>query len=367
MLTRLYIDNFRCFEKFEWKPGRKVLILGRNGTGKTSLMEAVGAILKTGARGERIDRQFKLSYRTRWMKQREQTFEVEARIRGKDFVYRLVIEPGERPARTRVGREIVQCDGEMLLDFEDGELALYPGDGGPGFAHDLDQSRSALPTVEGSPKYRRIIEFRDWLTKLSCWHIDPFAAEARAENEEREAAVDLTNLAGWYRHLVQTSPRENASFVEDLRQSIPGFDQLRLDSVGENVRILYADFLRNGKNFGVRYDELSDGQRSLICLYAIVNFAVAKGGTVVIDEPDNFISLREIEPWLMKIEDVADDHDGQVILISHHPEILNQWANPYGVEFVREGAGPVHVKKFQGDPEGTLTAAEVVAEGRDFD
>ena len=41
MLTRLYLDNFRCFENFEYKPARRELILGRNGSGKSSLFEAL--------------------------------------------------------------------------------------------------------------------------------------------------------------------------------------------------------------------------------------------------------------------------------------------------------------------------------------
>ena len=54
MLTRLYIDNFRCFEKFEWRPGRKQLIMGGNGTGKTSLMDALH-YLSAVARGDRVE------------------------------------------------------------------------------------------------------------------------------------------------------------------------------------------------------------------------------------------------------------------------------------------------------------------------
>ena len=36
MLTRLYIDNFRCFVNFEYRPAARELILGRNGSGKTT-------------------------------------------------------------------------------------------------------------------------------------------------------------------------------------------------------------------------------------------------------------------------------------------------------------------------------------------
>jgi energy-coupling factor transporter ATP-binding protein EcfA2 len=362
MLTRLYIDNFRCFEKFEWRPGRKQLILGRNGTGKTSVSTALVCVREVAQRGERVELVF-ASSRARWMDQTDQVFEIEAQLKGGAYVYRLVIEHLGEPARPRVRFETLHCNEMLILRFEDGKVATHPADGTLPSAYNLDQSRPAISTasVPGLP------EFRDWLSTIWCSHINPFSMGSHAEGEVIAPRVDLANFAGWYRHLVQAHPGENTAFLRDLGESLDGFKQLRLAHAGENVRVLYAEFLRDGKTVSVGFSELSDGQRCLICLYAVMHFAVAKGGTVIIDEPDNFISLREIQPWLMAIEDMADDHKGQVILISHHPEILNQWAGPYGVQFIRDGAGPVRVEKFKGDPESSLTAAELVARGWDLE
>jgi predicted ATPase len=336
MLTRLYIDNFRCFEKFEWRPGRKQLILGRNGTGKSSLMDALLSVCNIAVRGERVDQWFKLSQRTRWLDQPEQVFEIEAQLKGGNYRYRLVIEPGGEPARPRVQWETLRLNDDPIFDFCNAE-ALNPGP-----PHQLDQSRSALPTFVG----RGIAPFREWLAGISCWHINPVAIGSRAESEDIAPRVDLANFAAWYRHLVQAHPRENSAFHKDLRESLDGFDQLVL--ADENFRTLYAEFLGDDKRIRIPFGELSDGQRCLICLYAIMHFAVAMGGTVIIDEPDNFISLREIQPWLMRIEEIADDHKGQVILISHHPEILNQWAGPYGVQFNSGGRGSSASREVQG-------------------
>jgi ABC-type uncharacterized transport system ATPase subunit len=90
---------------------------------------------------------------------------------------------------------------------------------------------------------------------------------------------------------------------------------------------------------------------------------VAKGGTVIFDEPDNFLSLREIQPWLMTVADTIEESGGQVLIISHHPEIINQWAPKSGVQFVRDVAGPVHVEAFSGDPTSGLPPAEIIARG----
>jgi len=128
--------------------------------------------------------------------------------------------------------------------------------------------------------------------------------------------------------------------------------------------LLRAEFADGGGRTSEFYfNELSDGQRCLICLYTIPHFVLAKGGTVVLDEPDNFVSLREIQPWLMAVTDAVEEGRGQILLISHHPEFINQWASGSGVQFVRDGIGPVRVEEFRGDPESCLTPSELAARG----
>ena len=363
MLTRLYIDNFRCFEKFEWKPGRKQLIIGRNGTGKTSLMDAIRVPRQLAARGGRAGTWFKAEDGTLWRQRTDGTFELEARIGADCFCYRLVIGPWGDPPGMGVQVETLDLNGTRILTFEDGELNA---EGQPA-GYRLDRRRSALSTIAADSGLTDVIRFTSWLNRVTLWHLNPFEMASRAEKESTNAGRTMVNFASWYRHLVQARPRENTALLKDLRRAIEGFDQLQLEHVGENVRILHAEFLRNGAPIRVPFASLSDGQRCLICLYAITHFVVAKGGTVIIDEPDNFISLAEIQPWLNRIEEMADEHKGQVILISHRPEILNQWAPSYGVQFIRDGAGPVRVERFKGDPESPLSAAELVARGWDLD
>ena len=90
---------------------------------------------------------------------------------------------------------------------------------------------------------------------------------------------------------------------------------------------------------------------------------LAKGYTVILDEPDNFVSLRELQPWLIAVSDVVEEGHGQILVISHHPEFITQWAPRSGVQFVRDRMGPVRVEEFRGDPESVLAPSEVIARG----
>ncbi|SPF48447.1 RecF/RecN/SMC N-terminal domain protein [Candidatus Sulfopaludibacter sp. SbA4] len=366
MLTRLYIDNFRCFVNFEYRPGSQELILGRNGSGKSSLLDALMLLRQIVVKGDALDNYVILSQRTRWLSQREITFELGADLGWGNYAYRLVVEPSEEPRWARVASETLQYQGKPIFEFANGEVRLYNEQFEPDVTYPLDSSRSALATSMLRGDNRALDRFKIWVRSLLCFRINPFAMGANADREAFYPDVDLSNFPAWYRHLVQVEPKRLAALFKDLRESIEGFDSLRLRPAGENVGLLVAEFSRSdGKSSEFYFNELSDGQRCLIGLYVILHFVLAKGGTVILDEPDNFISLREIQPWLMTVADIIEESHGQVLLISHHPEIINQWAPSNGVQFVRDEAGSIHVEKFRGDPESGLLPAELVARGWD--
>ncbi len=44
MIKKIYADNFRCLVNFEFSPGPVSLMLGPNGTGKSSVFDLLGRI-----------------------------------------------------------------------------------------------------------------------------------------------------------------------------------------------------------------------------------------------------------------------------------------------------------------------------------
>jgi energy-coupling factor transporter ATP-binding protein EcfA2 len=356
MLTRLYIDNFRCFVNFEYRPARRQLILGGNGSGKSSLIEALTFLHRFAVRGESVHDMPLLDQRTRWLGQAEQTFELDVVLGGSTYTYRLVIEPVfDRP---RVRSESLRLGDKPLLAFEGETVRLYdPSD--QFLAYPYDSYRSALTTVPENAN-PRLSTFKHWIRGLVGFRMNPFAMAALAEASQPNPAFDLSNIAAWYKYL-EPFP-ENEALLADLRSALEGFQDIRLWQA-EGASLLGAVFSDGDRSASFRFNELSEGQRCLFCLYVILHFVIAKGNTVIIDEPDNFISLREIQPWLMAVSDAVDDGKGQVLLISHHPDLINQWAPDYGVQFVRDGVGPVLVEAFSGDPEIPLSPAELIARG----
>jgi predicted ATPase len=367
MLTRLEIDNFRCFEGFVWEPARKQLILGANGCGKSSMMDALTNLRRFVAGDAKVDELFPLRERTKWLDRAEQRFGLHAEIDKVMYCYRLVVGVAGDPSKPVVRSETLDCNnGAFRVSFEQGKVTLCHPD--PGVSYELNGSRSAISSLGETEAAAVAIRFRRWMNTVYCFRLNPLEMESRAVGEDAEPKLDLSNFAAWYRSLYRSHPERAGAFLESLKETLDGFDSIVLEDAGDGASQLSVLFERNGeKPASFQFDELSDGQRCLICLYAIVHFPMLDGRTVVIDEPESFVSLREIQPWHMTASDAADDSHAQLILISHHPELLDQWAPPHGVRFLRDGAGPIQVKPWIGDPGSLLSAAGLIARGWDDD
>jgi predicted ATPase len=361
MLTRIYIDNFRSFVNFEYRPEKKQLLLGANGSGKSSLLDAI-RYLKNFVKGD--DSPFTQSTRTRWQDIPLQVIELEAVLDGQKYEYRTEIRFSTDTRQASVNREILKVAGVPVFELVNGEIHFFANNSSDATVVPLETTKSALHLSQLSNSHVR--RFVEWMDCVHCFHIDqyPGTMDESADSEERQPDYELINIAGWYRHLVLAYPGENVQFLESLRQSLTGFQALRFSSDEDGIKKLRADFTASRKgraNYSL--SELSDGQRCLISLYMILHFLIAKGHTVFIDEPDNFISLREIQPWLLAAEETVENQDGQLILISHHPEILNQWATERGVRFFREDNGHVRIEKFKADTNANLQPSELIARG----
>jgi ATPase subunit of ABC transporter with duplicated ATPase domains len=360
MLKRIYIDNFRCFVNFEYKPERKQLLLGANGSGKSSLRDAV-RLLKEFITGKGMP--FTQSSLTRWQDHPLQVFEIEVLLNERLYLYRVEFRYLSKATLPSVNLERLSVDGKPVLEILDGVATNYQGNQSRiGIEWQLGIKNSSVLNLLGGTS-EEIREFLGWVSnKLFSLRINPAEMDEIATREARSPYEDFANIASYYRYLIQNDTEGNLGLTTDLKEVLDSFQTLQFKDSDAGRRLI-ARFGSSSTSINFGLNELSDGQRSLIALYMILHFLIAKGHTIFLDEPDNFISLREIQPWLLAAEDAVEESKGQLILISHHPEILNYWAREYGLLFSREENGHVRTKPYREVADTGLAPAETIARG----
>ena len=100
----------------------------------------------------------------------------------------------------------------------------------------------------------------------------------------------------------------------------------------------------------------------LLMLYALLHFAIAEGRSLVIDEPDNYVGLSEIQPWILEVDRLLPN-EGQVICISHHPEMLSNFSLADIFHFREVSKGVVRAEPVPHPDDSGLTLTERVARG----
>jgi predicted ATPase len=163
--------------------------------------------------------------------------------------------------------------------------------------------------------------------------------------------------------LNEKNRRGVTKFENSLRDIIPEFDYFIIEQAG-TAKVLQVEFENKAnKKEPIKYyfHELSEGQKVLIALYTLI-YCTPDNSLICIDEPENFLALPEIQPWFDALYDQCAERNLQVILISHHPKIINFLASDSGYWFSREN-NLTRVQKIAPENESGLSIAELVERG----
>lgn len=274
MLTRLYTTNYRCLVNFEFRPTPKQLIIGRNGVGKTTVLDVLAMLRDLAVRGLPCEGYLMGETLTRWQDVGEQRFELDVTGNSGKYRYTLVVDERGNPPRPRIKQETLDFNAKRLFQFQSGTVGLFNDKQSPKptVEFPFDWHRSGLATVEIGRKDNKVLSwFKQWLDRLVQVQINPWAMSARSERESRYPARDLSNFADWYRHLKLDSGSAIFDAIKELREAIPGLEALDAKEAGLNVRVLQAAIRGPDKKaVDLAFSSLSEGQRALIALYVLL-------------------------------------------------------------------------------------------------
>lgn len=366
MLRRLYIDNFLCLVNFELTLDETNVLLGPNGSGKTSVLLALHRIQELVARGARLDEVFPADALSLTQDRHEQRFELDLELDGSPYRYVLGVEHGRNRRRMRISEESLIHSERPIFEFKVGNAQLYHDDYTEGPSYPFDWSRSGIGALNARPDNQKLTRFRQAIANFIIASPCPplFASESRTEDDFLRPLME--NFVGWYRHAAQENMGSITGLFAALGDALPAFRSVSLTEAGENSRALKVDFVTPGdKRRTIRFElnQLSDGQRALLALYCLIFLSPGGRASLFLDEPDNYLALREIQPWLATVAEQCGDTLEQAVIVSHHPVTIDYMAGASGRWFYRDGLGPVRVSDKPDRTVDGLSLSETIARG----
>ncbi len=366
MIRRLYANNFRCLVAFEAEFDSFGVLCGPNGAGKSSVFDALLLLRNLGTGdallgGTGVQDVPALEF-TGWLDSKVQEFELILTVEEYTFEYRIHIEQTAEFEKPRIVLESALCDGQMLFS-RDLDGVQFVKSGGDTARFPLDWRQAALAAIQPRGlSISKLALLQEAVAKLLVLRPNPRGMERDSKAELKHPDLSLSNLTSWYRALAQEQDWTDA-LRDELQDVWPDFRSFRLVDAGLNTKALQLRFEpKQGRPIMLFFDQLSDGERALVALYMVrASLDTGAAKTVLIDEPDNFVGLPELQPWVLSMRELLDE-DHQLVLISHHPEILSNSGEANGRYLWRDNhmsptrIGPLKV------PDG-MTAGEAIARG----
>jgi hypothetical protein len=251
MITRLYVNNFRCLVAFEAKFDSFGVLCGPNGVGKSSVFDAV-RLLRNLATGDgmlggtgQLDIP-SLEF-TKWIESTIQEFELGLNAGGHEFQYVIHIEQKAEFEKPRIIHERALCDGQALFERDLEGVRFQRADGNQaGFP--LDWRQAALAAIQPRGVHiGKLALLQEVIAKLLILRPNPRSMEPESKAEARHPDLSVTNLTSWYRSLAQEQEWTD-SLRETLREVWPDFRSFRLVNAGLNTKALQLRFEHNGND-----------------------------------------------------------------------------------------------------------------------
>ncbi len=354
MLKRMYVHNYKCLVNFEINFDQDIsLFLGANGSGKSTVFEVLSKLVRLIVDEEKIGNVFDFVDSPRWLDREtiDIQFELDFEINSSIYKYSLVVV--DYLFEPVIKKERLSHDGSQLIGSENGEIFWF--DEAP---MSFDSTRSVISRY---PDYST--DFLNYIKALFIVRVNPFSMTSTINKTNNKVKTDLSNFSEWFAYLNEKNRRGVSIFENAMRDVLSEFDFFKIEQAGQ-AKILQVEF-KNKSNkkeiISYYFNELSEGQKVLISLYTLI-YCTPDNSVICIDEPENFLALPEIQPWFDTLYDQCAERNLQVLLISHHPKIINLLASDSGYWFSREN-NLTRIQKITPEDESGLSIAELIERG----
>lgn len=312
MIQRISFGNFKSFRRAELPLVPLTFLVGANGSGKSTAVEAIQMLSWLGS-GRRLEdlpsaiAEGELSLRGALTDLAEAgRISLECRILTSwdppEADYSLLLE---------VGGDGLRVAGERLESPAFGVLSETPGR----FPSEVREAR----VLYGGPESAEaaMTEVRHALGRALFLHPDPRRMRESSPIRERRLKNDGSNLSSVLRHLGSAEPI--LDFLRSTQEGDIG-DLSFVETAGKVMVRLHET--HGGRSVPREAAVLSDGTLRLLAVAAAL-FSAPEGSLVVLEEIENGVYPSRAGSLVSSLRRIAQERGLRILLPTHHPALLD--------------------------------------------
>jgi energy-coupling factor transporter ATP-binding protein EcfA2 len=325
MIERLYVHNFRCLENFEltFKGEPSVLLVGKNGAGKSTVAAVLQIFQKIGLGYSRVEDLLSLKDFAQFRTEESVRFELEMTIDEQIVKYILVLQVPNGYRKLKVREESLLIGGTIQYSRTDEEFKARRDEAM--IAFDVDWNVIVLSILQ-EKRNKSVEKFKKALASIIVLEPVPKLMSGTSSKRLDLLLPDASNFGDWFFQVLASHPSSYRDMDSFLLRVFPDFDRINTQTLGVDVMNLQLAFGRGATKIELSFDALSSGEKCLV-LAAVLLGVVASAENVVCfwDEPDAHLSLSEIEQLTMALRRTFAKR-GQCIVSSNNAEVIHCFA-----------------------------------------
>ncbi|MDR3298472.1 MAG: AAA family ATPase [Candidatus Accumulibacter sp.] len=338
MLKRVYVHNYKCLVNFEFKVDEDEsfkhlsLFIGKNGAGKSTLAEVLQVFQRIGRKQSNlkpledgVDEIKPVVDKDRMAMFCQDSyiqFELTVEIGGHSVQYILILELPRGFSHLRVKEEKFFIDGNMRFTRTVAEIQ-FSNNQANSFVYDWHLIY--LPIYNDRDKaFDEVLKsFMSWMGNIIILSPIPQNMQASLRGASSHIKPDGSNIADWFVGLLERNPDAYSEARETyLKSALPDFKSVCTEADEYGKKFFYVIFVKDKREYKIRLDSLSDGERCLVLMLTILMANKSREPFLCFwDEPDSYLANSEIEYFIAALVKQFLQR-GQIWMTTHHPETI---------------------------------------------
>jgi len=306
---------------------RSILLIGKNGSGKTTVCLALEVLQKIARGTNRIGHVVTPDDFLNGRTDGPMRFEIQVQLDGEvyEYVIALALPSGSR--ELQVLEEKLTIGGKPLFTRESANVHLLrPGQGGDA-SFSIDWHLAALPIIQEQSSTDPLFIFRRWLGRTLILRPIPGLIKGDSDQESLQPTAWVTDFGAWFSGLLAYAPSAYSRIEKYLKEVMPDLSDIKNPVLGRNYRSLKIQFSGDQRDLSFPFGDLSDGEKCFMICALVLAANKALGPLLCFwDEPDNYLALSEVGHFVLALRREFES-GGQFIATSHNPEAIRRFSD----------------------------------------